>query len=615
MKDAKGSAPRMPIRPKVRTRTSGSATKAQQAIVTAELASADSMAAIHERDAMAEELQTARAALVHAKAEIEMHRAEVAHLQTKLAEATPFVSRDVSVQNVGHRLVKRAQTAELAPSQKDMLTQAAKSAGAMDALAQTSLDLERVVEERTAKLAMANVLLQSVADSVPHLVWSSKPGGDWYYANRRWIEHTGQSVEDAAGFGWLAAVHLEDRDRVMAAWRAAGAAGELRVEHRLRGRDGSFEWFETRSVPMRDVWDGEGGEAERWFGTSTNIDAARRAELALRESETRFRGFAEATTDVLWVIDTETGQLEYLGPAFERVWGESRDRIMADLGRWAELLHPDDRENSLSLLPRTVAGEQIDREYRIIRASDGAVRWVNDIGFPLRDALGRVRQIAGLARDITARKDAESNQQLLLAELNHRVKNALATAQAVASLTARTAATPAAFQAAFQARLIALARAHDLLTQKAWRGAFLGEVVHRTMAPHTNGKDSTKRILADGPEVWLRPETAIALHMALHELATNAAKHGALSVPNGRIEISWQIATQRREERRIALEMLWREQSGPPVQAHTWSGFGTRLLQQGLPRQLGGEATLTFRPAGIEYRLVARFGISPECIP
>ena len=590
-------------------------TETERAIAAAEKASAESMAAIHERNTMAEELQAVRAAFARATAEIEMHRAEIAHLQNMLAEAMPLVSQDPNKQNAGRRPATDPQAGESEVGQKDVQTQAAKSGGVTDTLANTNLDLERLVNERTAGLAMANVLLQSVADSVPHLVWSSRPGGDWYYANRRWTEHTGQSVEDAAGFGWLAAVHEEDRDRVMAAWRAADAAGELRVEHRLRGRDGSFEWFETRSVPMRGVWDGEGGEAERWFGTSTNTDAARRAELALRESEARFRGFAEATTDVLWVIDTETGQLEYLGPAFEQVWGEPRDRIMADLGRWAELLHPDDRDNSLGLLPRTVAGEQIDREYRIIRASDGAVRWVNDIGFPLRDALGRVRQIAGLARDITARKDAEANQQLLLAELNHRVKNALATAQAVASLTARTAATPAAFQAAFQARLIALARAHDLLTQKAWHGAFLGEVVHRTMAPHTNGIESAKRVWADGSEVWLRPETAIALHMALHELATNAAKHGALSVPTGRIEISWQIATQRSDERSIALELLWQERSGPPVPAHTWSGFGTRLLQQGLPRQLGGEATLSFRPAGVEYRLVARSGISQEYIP
>lgn len=534
---------------------------------------AEAAAAIRERDAMAQELRLARA--------------EVTRLQARLA-GTALSTEEL---RVAHE-------------------QAAVLRDATDALEQGRRNLDRQVEERTAGLVVVNALLQSVADSIPHLVWSSKPGGDWHYANRRWTEHTGQSVEEANGFGWLDAVHPEERDHVMAAWHQSTSVGELRVEHRLRGRDGTYEWFETRSVPMRGTWDGEDDETDRWFGTSTNVDATRRAEEALRTSEARFRGFAEATPDVLWVVDAESGQLEYLSPAYEQVWGEPRDAIMSDLGRWAELLHPEDRGAALGGLLDALGGKSSDQEYRIIRQSDGAVRWLRDIGFPVRDADGRVRWVAGLARDVTDRKDAEVGQGLLLAELNHRVKNALAAAQSVAALTARSAASPKAFSVAFQTRLVALARAHDLLTREAWRGASLDEVVRLTLAPHRNEKGGAKRVSIAGPGIRLRPEAAIALHMALHELATNAAKHGALSAPSGRVEVSWEVSDRDSSETGGVLELSWREHGGPAVREPDRRGFGSRLLEQALPRQLGGEAVLTFAPDGMEYRLEAPLGSS-----
>ncbi len=132
-----------------------------------------------------------------------------------------------------------------------------------------------------------------------------------------------------------------------------------------------------------------------------------RAEGELRESEARFRGFAESSIDTLWIMDVAAGQLEYLSPAFERMWGAPRAEVLRDLGRWAALVHPEDRDRAARALPRAQAGETVVTDYRIVRPADGAVRWINDTGFPIYDERGRVARVAGIAQDTTARKRAE----------------------------------------------------------------------------------------------------------------------------------------------------------------------------------------------------------------
>ncbi len=455
-------------------------------------------------------------------------------------------------------------------------------------------------ERRASAPGTDEARLRAVADVVPHLVWTSGPTGRWTWANRRWTEHTGQPMPASRGLGWLEAVHPDDRDATMAAWRVADATGELRVEHRLRGVDGRHRWFATRSLRYREA----GGEVS-WCGTSTDVEDARRTEEALRDSDAQFRSFAEASPAVLWIVG-EGGALEYLSPAYERVWGEPCEAVLRDLGRWADRLHPDDRETALCGLPRVLRGERVVAEYRIRRGVDGAVRWIRDVAFPVRDAEGRVRRAAGLAQDVTEQREAEQRQRLLLHELNHRVKNALAGVQALAAQTARghdeRRTSDALFQA-FEERLFALARAHDLLTREAWQGASLSDLVRGTLAPHHDGADPA-RIAASGPEVRLVPGAAVALHMAFHELATNAAKHGALSAREGWVEVEWSVARSAAgsgPDGGGALEVRWRERGGPPVPGPpARRGFGSRLIERGLSRQLGGEARLDFLPDGVE---------------
>lgn len=161
------------------------------------------------------------------------------------------------------------------------------------------------------------------------------------------------------------------------------------------------------------------GTCTRILGHGIDVTAQvatrQQAEAALRESETRFRSFAENSADTLWIVDAQTGVLEYLSPAYERMWGEQRDMVLRDLGHWGMLVHPDDRAEAVRAMPRVLAGAVHVGEYRIVRPSDGAVRWVRDTGFPIRDGAGVVRRVAGIAQDITVDKQAEAERERLLA--------------------------------------------------------------------------------------------------------------------------------------------------------------------------------------------------------
>jgi two-component sensor histidine kinase len=193
--------------------------------------------------------------------------------------------------------------------------------------------------------------------------------------------------------------------------------------------------------------------------------------------------------------------------------------------------------------------------------------------------------------DVTDRVLAERQQKLLLDELNHRVKNTLATVQAIAAQTLRTNPEPAAFREAFESRLVALSATHDLLTAGSWRGAALKDVAQIEFRPYGG-----ERYSLDGPDVALSPAEALSLGLLFHELATNAAKYGALSGADGRVEVRWTV-----DERR--LELTWRERSGPKVTPPTRRGFGSRLIERSLKGEMAGEAVLDFAEDGLTCRV------------
>jgi two-component sensor histidine kinase len=197
--------------------------------------------------------------------------------------------------------------------------------------------------------------------------------------------------------------------------------------------------------------------------------------------------------------------------------------------------------------------------------------------------------MSGVMSDVTDRKLADQRRQLLINELNHRVKNTLAIVQGIAAQTFRGRADEQA--RIFQGRLLALSTAHNVLTRENWESAGLQEIVADAVRPfHDPG--GGQRIDAKGEDVRLAPKTAVALAMALHELGANAVKYGALSAPEGRVDLSWTCRDDR-------LRLTWRESGGPPVAPPERQGFGARMLQRGLAAELGGKVSIDFEPSGV----------------
>lgn len=206
-------------------------------------------------------------------------------------------------------------------------------------------------------------------------------------------------------------------------------------------------------------------------------------------------------------------------------------------------------------------------------------------------------QLAQIASVAIERVQAEEHQRLLINELNHRVKNTLATVQSIAAHTLRNTDTPSAVHDSFLGRLISLAKAHNVLTRESWEGAELSYVIEDAISAHQGG--AHERIHVSGPDVRVNPRIALSLSMALYELATNAAKYGALSNASGQVNIDWHLSPKSGEEDGEYLHLTWCESGGPPVTPPTRKGFGSRLIERGLGAELGGQARVSYDPQGV----------------
>jgi two-component sensor histidine kinase/PAS domain-containing protein len=243
-------------------------------------------------------------------------------------------------------------------------------------------------------------------------------------------------------------------------------------------------------------------------------------------------------------------------------------------------------------LRRAMRGEFIEEEEYTYAFADGASRTLLTSATALRNAPGDIVGAVSVSLDITERKKSEEQRRLLVHELNHRVKNTLATVQSIALQTLRgTDSTAVAFEALTE-RLVALAKAHDALTRENWEGVELHEIVQGATGPHA-GRD---RFVIAGPPVWLSPALSLSLALSLHELATNAAKYGALSTAEGSVSISWDVVEPLGDAR---LRLRWVERGGPTVLPPTRRGFGSRLIERSLSAENGGTATIEYAPDGV----------------
>jgi len=342
-------------------------------------------------------------------------------------------------------------------------------------------------------------------------------------------------------------------------------------------------WSESEVKLIEDV-------AERTW------DAVERArtEAALRKSEERLQLAIEASGVVgTWDWDIQSDLL-YADARFAELFNVDPRAAAAgtSVKNFMGGIHPDDRGRVQEQIDEAIrTGGHYATEYRTI-SHDGRINWIFVQG-RCYYAAGQPVRFPGIVVDITERKRAEEHRELLINELNHRVKNTLATVQSIASQTLRNADTMESARSAMESRLLALSRAHDVLTRENWGGAGLLEIVREAMAPYRHERE--RRLHMEGPDVRLSPRMALAIAMALQELATNAVKYGALSNEAGEVRIAWSVSDA--PEKR--LHLTWSETNGPTVKIPQRRGFGTRLIERSLAHDLHGQATIDFASAGI----------------
>lgn len=323
------------------------------------------------------------------------------------------------------------------------------------------------------------------------------------------------------------------------------------------------------------------------------VEAERRA-ADLSRSEERLRFTLKAGRLGSWTLDLDAMRL-MASEECKRNFGRNPSEPFS-YAQLMEAIHPEDRERKQSATDRAVAEQaDYDIEYRVV-TPQGETRWLHVRGHPFYRADGTPLSMAGITFDVTDRKRAEEHRDLLARELSHRVKNTLATVQSIARQTLRDAGSLDAAQAALEARIQSLAAANDVLTREGGDWATLTEVVSAALRPF--GVEQERRFRVGGPILRLAPRVALAFALALHELATNSVKYGALSRDAGRVLVSWEVVDGAEPGR---LWFQWQEVGGPSVSPPTRTGFGTRMIERALAQEIGGTAEIDYRPRGVVF--------------
>jgi PAS domain S-box-containing protein len=432
---------------------------------------------------------------------------------------------------------------------------------------------------------------RALAENMAQFAWMAYPSGYVFWHNQRWFDYTGTDPVEAAGEGWHEVIHPDFVERVVRQLKRAFESGETWEDtFPIRGADGTYRWFLSRAMPLRD----DQGRVVLWCGTDTDITDQRR----LSERLLKHQRVIELSHEAMLVWELGEGIILF-NRGCEELYGygksEALGAVPAELLRTRYPMTLDDLLEHLETEGKW-SGELLQS------AKDGSEIWV-DSRLELIRTGGR-SLVVETNRDITERRKSDDVRNLLVGELNHRVKNTLAIVQAIVAQTARTSATIDQFVAGLNGRIQSMSSAHHMLTEAHWSGASLREIATSQIEVSAG---ETRSVEIIGDDVFVPPQTALQLTLMLHELATNAVKHGSLSRPEGRVSVSW--TTEGRENPRIIL--LWTERGGPPVTPPVARGFGTLLLERSgkLPHL---KARLEFDPKGVVCRIEASLGAAGE---
>lgn len=429
----------------------------------------------------------------------------------------------------------------------------------------------------------------TLADNIAQFAWMADETGSIIWYNKRWFDYTGTTFEEMKGWGWRSVHHPDHVDRVVEKISQCFASGEEWEDtFPLRGRDGSYRWFLSRAMPIRDPGT---GKVVRWFGTNTDITE----HLAEAERNAQLATIVSTSPDAIISL-SKTGTVLSWNPGAEQIFGYAADEI---IGRSERILFPDDAEEEFEDKYRHLRhGEHVARD-AVRRRKDGTLIDVAINAAPMRRPDGEIVGFSAVMNDISHRKRAEKHLRIVMRELSHRTKNLLAVIMAMVRQTARSSNDVAVLQSELIQRLQSLSASHDLLVAQDWAGAPVEGLIQAVLQPFI-GNESTA-LECDGPSVVVNAVAAQNLGLALHELATNAAKYGALSETSGKVRVVWSI--EQGEDGTPALSLLWTEQSGPPVEPPEIKGFGHVVIERVVEQALNAKVSYEFPRDGVRWSI------------
>jgi PAS domain S-box-containing protein len=422
---------------------------------------------------------------------------------------------------------------------------------------------------------MANAHLAAVVGSSSEAIKSYSLDGTIISWNAGAERLFGYTAAEALGKPIALIVPEERREEAQRKVQTVAAGGYVRLETVRRRKDGSLVDIAVSASPVRDAL----GRVVAVSALAHDIGSRLAAQRALE----RYRLLAEHARDVLFVLRMRDGRIVETNRAAVATYGFDRETLLQM--NIAELRAPETVGLLRSDLDRVGEGTLFETMHK---RRDGSTFPVEVSAVSMQ--IDGEHMVLSLVRDVSERKEWARVQRLMTRELLHRVKNSVAVIQSLVRLTAPRARSLEEFVASLSGRLSAMAAAHDLLSAMHWRGADLGDLVEKQLAHYLVG--SEKRLHVEGPNVRLPPQFTVPLALTLHELATNAAKHGSLSSPEGRVDLTWSYTRGRRSK----LRLLWRETGGPSVVRPASFGFGSTLIERGMP---GAKVERRFEPEGV----------------
>lgn len=469
-----------------------------------------------------------------------------------------------------------------------------------------------ITEHKSADLALkaTEERYRLAARATTDAIWDWDLVSDHVRWNEALTLAHGHDLADVVpkGAWWLAQIHPDDRDRIADSIHAAidGTGDTWTDEYRFRRCDGRYAAVIDRGYVIRDG----AGRAVRMIGAMLDITRRNETERRLRENQAQLDTVLQTMPVGILLAEAPSGRIVFGNPRLERILGHPTLYAADQAGYGAYRAYRSDGSPVAPgdyPLARITAGEvdhaELEAHYQ---RPDGSRRWIEIVGEAVKDSAGATIGAVVAISDIEDRKRAEAQQDILHHELGHRLKNTLALVQAIATQTLRNVTDVDAAREALSARLVAMGKAHDILLSGESESAGMEAVLRGALSIHDDG--GPQRFRLSGPDLAVGPKAALSLALMAHELATNAVKYGALSVPEGSVVLRWEVESRGGGTGDAVIHLLWREQGGPPVVEPSRKGFGTRLIERGLVGAIGGAVTLAYPESGVTCTVTAPLG-------